>query len=591
MSNTSNDKFVRVGTLKDLQARGVLVVAHGADRPIAVFAHEGGISAVDNRCPHMGFPLHRGTVKDGILTCPWHHARFDLCSGCTFDLFADDVPAYDVEVREGDVYACTTPRRGLDREHLLRRLRQGMEQNISLVQAKSVVGLLKSGVDYRDVVRESALFGARYRDGWGSGLTILTAMANLFPGLDEETAYLALGQGVRRVAGDCAGQPPRRDRYALEGADIRLETLKRWFRYWILVRHREAAERTLLTAVRSGASPAALSDLLFSAATDRFYADTGHVLDACNKAFEMLDLIGWEHAEAVLPAVVAQLASARGGEESNAWRHPVDLVPPLQKIGEELPGLLQEGSGRVWDREQALIASLLGENPLAILTALREAAAAGARPVQLAKVLAYVAAVRIAQFGPTNEFGDWITALHTFTYCNALHQTLKRSSSPEVARGIFHGAISVWLDRFLNVPPIPLPVETGGGAPEGRSAEDLCQQFLELLNRRQEVSHAASLVTRYLRLGHPVQNLFRVLVLSVVREDANFHTFQMIEAAVRQHGEWEGRPEAGHILIAAARYLAAHAPTERAQLQTATIALRLHRGEALYEANGEKQSS
>jgi nitrite reductase/ring-hydroxylating ferredoxin subunit len=40
----------------------------------------------------MGFPLDRGSVEDGTLTCHWHHARFDLASGCTFDLWADDVP-------------------------------------------------------------------------------------------------------------------------------------------------------------------------------------------------------------------------------------------------------------------------------------------------------------------------------------------------------------------------------------------------------------------------------------------------------------------------------------------------------------------
>ncbi len=45
---------------------------------IAVFHHEGEAYAVDNRCPPMGFPLDRGGVKDGILTCHWRHARFNL---------------------------------------------------------------------------------------------------------------------------------------------------------------------------------------------------------------------------------------------------------------------------------------------------------------------------------------------------------------------------------------------------------------------------------------------------------------------------------------------------------------------------------
>jgi len=69
-------------------------------------------------------------------------------------------------------------------------------------------------------------------------------------------------------------------------------TLKRWLAGWTSVRHREAAERTLLTAIAAGASPAMLADALLAAATERAFADTGHSLDFINKAFECLDLIG-----------------------------------------------------------------------------------------------------------------------------------------------------------------------------------------------------------------------------------------------------------------------------------------------------------
>ena len=96
--------------------------------PIVVFYSEGDLHAVDNRCPHMGFPLHRGTIEDGILTCHWHHARFDLKSGCTFDLFADDATVYPVEVVDGRVYidVSATPRDLVERG--LRRLEEGMDQ-------------------------------------------------------------------------------------------------------------------------------------------------------------------------------------------------------------------------------------------------------------------------------------------------------------------------------------------------------------------------------------------------------------------------------------------------------------------------------
>jgi hypothetical protein len=37
------------------------------------------------------------------------------------------------------------------------------------------------------------------------------------------------------------------------------------------------------------------------------------------------------------------------------------------------------------------------------------------------------------------------------------------------------------------------------------------------------------------------------------------------------------------VLVAVARFLAAHSPTERSQLQTASTARRLHRGGKIYE--------
>jgi nitrite reductase/ring-hydroxylating ferredoxin subunit len=97
-STPHSTDFIRVAPLEELKAAG-LVVVRGARCPLLVVHDDGKVFALDNRCPHLGFPLHRGSVEDGILTCHWHHARFDLASGCTFDLWADDVPTAAVEIR------------------------------------------------------------------------------------------------------------------------------------------------------------------------------------------------------------------------------------------------------------------------------------------------------------------------------------------------------------------------------------------------------------------------------------------------------------------------------------------------------------
>ena len=57
----------------------------------------------------------------------------------------------------------------------------------------------------------------------------------------------------------------------------------------------------------------------------------------------------------------------------------------------------------------------------------------------------------------------------------------------------------------------------------------------------------------------------------------------MLEAGIQQFGEWGNTDQGRHVLIAVARYLAAHSPTERAAYQTADIARRLVRGGVIHE--------
>ena len=590
--DTLTTDFVRACTLDELKAKGRIVL-HGRHTPI-LLVHDGGrVFALDNRCPHMGFPLDRGSVDDGILTCHWHHARFELASGCTFDLWADDVPTCPVEIRgSGEVWVKPTFGHADPRGHWRKRFQDGMAHNLGLVIAKAVQGQRATGASPTDIVGQAALFGLSNRDEWGTGLTILTALGNLLHALPDEETYLALFHGVRRVAADCDGQSPRRERAPLASRPD-VAVLKRWLRHWSKVRHREAAERTLLTAIAGGATPAALADLLFSAATDRIYADSGHSLDFVNKAFECLDLIGWEHAPSVLPSVVGQMVAARGADESTAWRHPVDLVALCEQAAGELQDCLAAGRGREpWTGHAALAETLLGDDPSALLRAVAAAARSGASPADLGRSLAYAAALRVARFGTANEHADWETAHHVFTYANAVHQGLKRIeaggpsavAATEAVRGILHGVMAVYLARYLNVPAARLPGEDGDrldGLPTSR--EEIRVALLDAFDRQRQVDAAGRLVARHLSLGHPAQDVMATLARALLREDAGFHGYQMLEAGFRQFQEWGSTDEGRSILVAVARYLAAHSPTERAAFQTADIARRLLRGGELYE--------
>ncbi len=114
MTAVATDRSVRAASLEELRAKGRLVV-HLDRHTLCLFAEGEEVYAVDNRCPHMGFPLHRGTVCDGILTCHWHHARFDLATGGTFDQFADELRRFPVDSERGRRARRPEPARGSGR--------------------------------------------------------------------------------------------------------------------------------------------------------------------------------------------------------------------------------------------------------------------------------------------------------------------------------------------------------------------------------------------------------------------------------------------------------------------------------------------
>ncbi len=574
---------IRVGGSDELMAKGQLVTKIGT-QPVCVFWSDDKAYAVDDRCPHLGFPLHRGTVESGLLTCHWHHARFDLESGGTLDPFADDVRAYPVEFDGDDVVVIVEPP-GDRVAHYLRRLDEGLEQGLTLVMTKAVLGLFEeSGPTDATarVVGAGVDFGTRYRAaGWGSGLTVLTAMTNVLPDLDPEGRILALVHGLAFVSRDTRGRAPR---FPLQALDTRLpaDRLRRWYRRFIDTRSGDAAERSLASAVRSAESPGDVAAIMGAAATDHVFLDGGHTIDFTNKAFEVLEHLGWDHAGQVLPSLAHQTAGASRAEETGAWRHPFDLVGLLARADRELPDRLAAASVRRFrgdDDVDALAWIILGDDPAEIVAALDRAVDAGAAAEELARAVAYAAALRVTRFHTQNDHGDWDVIHHAFTSANAVHQMVRRSPAPELWRGIYQGALKVFLDRFLNVPAALLP-----GRHAAQSAPPHLGALQTCWDQQDRVDDAGAIVYGWLRGGGSRAEALAALGSALLHEDAEFHWFQMYEAAVRQSAAWpEGSEQAALILAGTARFLAAHTPTRRELPQVVRIATRLRRGEPLYE--------
>ena len=562
----------RVGSLLDLRSNGQITTKVGST-PVLVVWHDGEAFAIEDRCPHLGFPLHRGTIESGMVTCHWHHARFDLASGCTLDPWADDAAGFAVTLVGDDVLV--TPRRSeASMKRSVERLRKGIELNLTLVIAKAVHGLAELPGGEAEAIRVAYELGAANRaDGWGTGLTVLTCMANLLPHLRQQDRPLALVHAIRFVARDIAGQPRRIRMGGLDAADQPSDRLAGWYRRFVETRSSDGAERSLATLL-DGFSPdrfSAAEDALFTAVTDHVFVDGGHILDYTNKAWEAIGDHGGDPSN-LLPTLVAQTCMAERSEESSEWNHPHDLVSlaaTTQTAIEVSP------APRDPRRFEASIGELghdlLIDDPQAVADALVSARGNGATSEQLARAVALAAALRLVRFHLNNEQGDWDSVHHTFTFTNAVHQAVCRRPDSPVARAIVHGAFRVYLDRFLNVPAARFPTPRF----------DALEKLDRCWDLQGNVDQAAAIVAGSGRTDRP--GVIAALGAALLREDADFHMYQSLEAGVRQALAWPAESqESLAILVGITRFLAARTPTRRELSAIDATAVRLRRGDELF---------
>ena len=70
---------------------------------VAVFKHEGTISAISNVCAHQGGPLGEGKIVNGCATCPWHGYQYRPEDGCSPPPYTEQLATYNVRIRSGRV--------------------------------------------------------------------------------------------------------------------------------------------------------------------------------------------------------------------------------------------------------------------------------------------------------------------------------------------------------------------------------------------------------------------------------------------------------------------------------------------------------
>ena len=308
--------------------------------------------------------------------------------------------------------------------------------------AKATLGLLDHGGDPAPIVATALEFGTTYRsEGWGSGLTVLVAMANVVDRLDPADRALALVHALAFVSRDTSGHAPRFAEAPLATAELPPERLSGWYRRFVDTRSADAAERVLATAAATGRRRRRRGDDVRRRHRPRVHRRGPH--PRLHQQGVRGPRARRGERTATGPPASCPPSSARRAPPTAPRSRPSGVIRATSPRSPPTPRRSSTPRSRRAGRRTTtlhrrrhvgrLAWAILADDPDAVVQAVLDAVAAGAAPEQLGRALAYAAALRITRFHVQNDFGDWNTVHHAFTTANGLHQALVRIPTPELA--------------------------------------------------------------------------------------------------------------------------------------------------------------
>ncbi len=565
-------------SLEQLPDGGHRVVTAG-QTPLMLWRTGNQVHAMDSRCPHMGYPLTKGTVEGGILRCHWHHWRFDLASGGCFTAGGDDVPTYDVSIDgAGHIFVGAAPRGATpasERQHAWTRLEEGIRESRSFLRARSLVTLAGLNATPTEIAARATRLALLYsRAGVSTGLVVLAAVLNVLEQvpLAPEEQVLGLAHALRHVAGDISARTPKRPEMRLPDPLPDRARLAAWFQDFLEERETAGAERCLRTLLEDGAAADEAIRWLLQAATRHVFLSTGHVLDFLNQAREL------SHHLAHDPATVTEVLVGMLTPIADGFRHEEDLD------WQELLPLLAEAGAAPTEAPPLTPAVLLGGDPQAIIRALAGAFFGGTPVAELARVQAEAAVRRLGRF-PVANADDWDAVHHLVTNANGVLGLAEAmgGQDPETDRALYravlHSALYGYLNRFLNLPRHYLPGESRRvQAPANPAAAQVAWMAAMANGHTDDAAwRAAELLT-----VEPLGAVSATWVRGVWREDAGFHALQALDAALSLQRRLGSRLDGPWPLLAGTRFTTAQRDRRLVQWETDT-AFKLARGEQLVD--------
>ncbi len=419
-----------IANLADL-AEGTMRLVKVDGHRVCLVRTSSGVHAIDHACPHEGYGLTQGDLDGDLLTCAWHNWKFRVTDGeCV--LGEEAVRVHDVEVDDGGAIrvALTRPDPAVMRPKLLASLRRGIARDYRGQVARDVVRLLKASANPGELVWEAVAHGAPRADfGWGHSIASATdclAMVDLYEG---DQRALPIVQGIMGIAETERDRPVNDLPDPASGGPVGASA----FRAAVDAERLADAQALVLAAIERGDTADELRPWFAGAVSDH-HLSYGHGAIYGQKAFELLDMIGWDRAATVLPHLVPTIVY--GTREDK-----LPYMRPFMKAlaAADLGALADLDVDPGWEDDGALLGALLGDHRTAALDAAVAALRAGSGVDGVLDVVVAAVSERMLRYDTAGEFEfsddfGWLDITHGMTYANAARwhhrQEVERGAGP-----------------------------------------------------------------------------------------------------------------------------------------------------------------
>jgi nitrite reductase/ring-hydroxylating ferredoxin subunit len=407
-----------IGHLDDFAVAAMKMVKVDGHRLCVVRTSE-GVFALDQACPHEGYGLTTGQLDGDLITCAWHNWKFRVSDGACV-LGEENVRTHDVHVADDGTLSIALNQPTADelRPRLLDSLRRGIEKNYIGQVSRDVVRLLRADANPGELIWEAVAYGApRAEFGWGHAIASLTDCLAIVDHYDGDERALPIVQAIAGVAEEERDRPvqPLPDPVRVLPADPRAE-----FRRLVESEQLAPAQSLLRGAIHAGFEASDIRPWFTDVVSDHLLS-YGHGAIYTQKAFQLLDRLGWDRADTVLPYLTPTIVY--GTRE--------DKLPYMKLFHRgvarlDLAALAQAAAEPVerWSDDGRLVAALLGDDRTEAALATGAALAGGASLDAVLDAVTIAVSERMLRYDVAGErdFHDdfgWLDITHGMTYANA----------------------------------------------------------------------------------------------------------------------------------------------------------------------------